>query len=792
MKKLVFILILVSQALTLLNGQEKTEKSGGIGIERLSAGDLFFHEDTVSMNVISASRSSKKIEELPITIHVVTRQEILKNHYYTLIDVLRNLPGMRVSQPGSGELGETFQLRGLTGNLYTLILINGLPVKPTAVTGMPILAQLPVRQAERIEVIYGPAAAIYGADAVSGVINIITREAGEGSFVLGDVSVGENYFRNTDFMVGGKAGKNKNILQYTFYGGLNEVEDLNNTKGYSSVYNPLNYLQEKGMTYIIGTKVYQPVDITESLLRSNGISPSLFISRNYPGNYEGSLTQPDIQDMPSGSNLLGFNLKYRGLSISFNSMYRHSHSSLGQSTYLFKYNDPENYWAEKINSATISYNRDWTNRFSTTTNISNLKYTMDNNSSLGVTFLGYTDRVYRFSAGDDLLIEQIFNIKPAGKLEVMAGASLQFSGNLPQTNFLDTPFRTGSYKAFSKTLDMTDSVAGKFGLNPIVFYNTSIFAQVYYSMGSVRIMGGLRADDHSNYGLYINPRLAAQWTISHKSTFRGSVGYAFKAPPSSMAWQSLAYRSGANYDSLTYLVIPNPDLEPEKYMSVELGVSRKLGRKVNLDISVYYNEIRNLIMNRTVYLKDLDLPLAIIRSDSSYVLTKSNNHNAVSRLYGLQATFKFSDLVTRIHLSAEMSLSFSRSSDTFPNLVQIAESYLANFKLLPQHYGQLKISAQPGKRLYLQFSSIWESSWLRVFIPVRTLYDKLLKDKSGFYTMDVVADYLVGNNLHAFVKITNVFNEKYGGLPYSVMNTPLPYNPQSGRFAQFGLTYTFN
>jgi outer membrane receptor protein involved in Fe transport len=81
---------------------------------------------------------------------------------------------------------------------------------------------------------------------------------------------------------------------------------------------------------------------------------------------------------------------------------------------------------------------------------------------------------------------------------------------------------------------------------------------------------------------------------------------------------------------------------------------------------------------------------------------------------------------------------------------------------------------------------------MRLFIPVKLLYDEVFNDKGGFYTMDVVADYLAGNNLHVFVKVINLFNERYGGLPYSVMSTPLPFNPQSGRFAQFGLTYTFN
>src|SRR4030042_4502329 len=165
-------------------------------IEKLDAEDLAFSIYTAEMNVISASRSSKSIAELPITIYVVTREEIIKNHYNSLIDIIESLPGVRISQPGSGELGESFELRGLVGNLYTMILINGLPIKPSAVIGMPIGSQLPVRQAERIEVIYGPAAAVYGADAVSGVINIIPKEADKGTFVMGDISLGQLDYRS--------------------------------------------------------------------------------------------------------------------------------------------------------------------------------------------------------------------------------------------------------------------------------------------------------------------------------------------------------------------------------------------------------------------------------------------------------------------------------------------------------------------------------------------------------------------------------------------------------------------
>ena len=206
-----------------LSGQEQSTSSDQDRIEILGTEDLAFRDDSVEMNVISASRSSKRIGELPITIYVVTREDIIRNHYNSLIDVVKSLPGIRVSQPGSGELGESFQLRGLIGNLYTMILINGLPIKPSAVIGMPVLSQLPIRQAERIEIIYGPAAAVYGADAVSGVINIITKEADKGTFVMGDISLGQFDYRSSNFMVGGKTGKNKNIMQYSFYGDRKSV-----------------------------------------------------------------------------------------------------------------------------------------------------------------------------------------------------------------------------------------------------------------------------------------------------------------------------------------------------------------------------------------------------------------------------------------------------------------------------------------------------------------------------------------------------------------------------------------
>jgi outer membrane cobalamin receptor len=791
MKAGIIIYVLLLAGFITLHGQQ-TAVTEQTRTEKLDAGDLAFRDDTVEMNVISASRSSKKIGELPITIYVVTREEILLNHYNSLIDIIKSLPGIRVSQPGSGELGESFELRGLTGNLYTMILINGLPVKPGTVTGMPVSAQLPVKQAERIEVIYGPAAAVYGADAVSGVINIITKEADKGTFVMGDISLGQLDYRSANFMVGGKAGRNKNILQYTFYGGQSEVTDLNIKKRYEDIYNPLQYLQKPGRYINIDGENYEPLKITETLLRSKGIAPSDFISGNYPLNYEGSVTMPAIEDLPASSNNLGYQLKYRGISMSFNNMYRRTHSSLGQTPYYYKYNNPQNYWGENIRSTTLSYNHEWTPKFTTTTNFSNLIYKMDNNSSMGVTFIDYSDRVYRYSAGRDMLMEQLFTVMPAGDLEIMSGITYQYSGSLPQTNFLDAPFNQREYSFFSTKVDLIDTLSNNFGINPLVYHNFSLFTQTYYSVNTFRFMGGIRIDDNSHYGLSVSPRLAALYIRNERTSYRGSIGFAYKAPPSSLAWQSLAYKAGSGLDSLIYISVPNPDLKPEKYMSVELGLIKKYRKGLNLNLSVYYNEIRNLIVDLNIPSADLDLPLAIIKSDTATVLMRSNSDKSVSRLYGLQATFRMNDIIKSIHLNGEVSLTFAKSSQKLPDILQLATDYFSNFTLIPNHFGQMKISMQPTANFYIQVSSIWESSWLRVIMPFKEIYEDIFKDFDGFYSMDAIANYKIGLNLNGFIKVNNIFDERYGGPVYSGMRTPLPYNPQTGRSIQLGLTYILN
>jgi len=149
----------------------------------------FFAEEA---QVTSASRIPMARKEAPATVYVVTSQDIKDSGAQTIWDALRGVPGVDVMQTRTNQ-GE-LSIRGLNKplNNRTLILVNGRTELNTFfdfVTWESI--PFTMQEIDRIEVVEGPASAVYGANAVNGVINIITKtpeqfQGGQASFVAGD------------------------------------------------------------------------------------------------------------------------------------------------------------------------------------------------------------------------------------------------------------------------------------------------------------------------------------------------------------------------------------------------------------------------------------------------------------------------------------------------------------------------------------------------------------------------------------------------------------------------------
>lgn len=133
------------------------------------------------VEITTATGNSTPLDRAPATASVITAAEIKAMGARNLDEILESVPGLHVSLSALSRLDSVYSIRGIhTGfNPQVLLLMNGVPVQFSLQGGRPALLKLPVTSISQVEIIRGPGSAIYGADAYSGVINIITRDASE-------------------------------------------------------------------------------------------------------------------------------------------------------------------------------------------------------------------------------------------------------------------------------------------------------------------------------------------------------------------------------------------------------------------------------------------------------------------------------------------------------------------------------------------------------------------------------------------------------------------------------------
>ena len=123
--------------------------------------------------VVTATRTPQKASQVIGDITVITARQISEAGQTTLVELLQQQPGVELSQYGGAGTSADIRIRG--GNPgHTLVLIDGLRVG-SATLGTTPLESISLDQIKRIEILRGPGSSLYGADAVSGVIQIITK-----------------------------------------------------------------------------------------------------------------------------------------------------------------------------------------------------------------------------------------------------------------------------------------------------------------------------------------------------------------------------------------------------------------------------------------------------------------------------------------------------------------------------------------------------------------------------------------------------------------------------------------
>ena len=174
--------------------------------------------------VITANRIQQNINDTLAAVDVITRGDIERIQPKSITDLLTNIPGFDFAF--SGGAGQTSSLftRGSSSD-HTLILIDGVRVG-SATVGNKSFSDIPVAQIERIEIVRGPRASLWGSDAIAGVIQIFTRQLNTGEYSI-EATAGSDDFVATNLSVGFGSEKISNTVTVSFEdsGGFDAFND---------------------------------------------------------------------------------------------------------------------------------------------------------------------------------------------------------------------------------------------------------------------------------------------------------------------------------------------------------------------------------------------------------------------------------------------------------------------------------------------------------------------------------------------------------------------------------------
>jgi len=143
--------------------------------------------DETETIIITANRTSQSTADILSSVKVISRADIDLSSAASIAELLNEVNGIQITQNGGAGQATSLFSRG-TNSSHTLVVIDGQRVS-SATLGQVAFADLAIEQIERIEIIKGPRAALWGSDAIGGVIQIFTRKLAAGE-VAADISIG--------------------------------------------------------------------------------------------------------------------------------------------------------------------------------------------------------------------------------------------------------------------------------------------------------------------------------------------------------------------------------------------------------------------------------------------------------------------------------------------------------------------------------------------------------------------------------------------------------------------------
>jgi len=571
----------------------------------------------IATQITSVSKKAEDPLEAPATVTVITEDQIRDRGYADLIDLLQDLPGFDVSKIYGVTYANIYQ-RGFRQNNTerTLFLIDGVEENDLWTNTAFISRQYPLSNIKRVEVVYGPASTMYGPNAFSGVINVITKDAADitgedkGIGISGQGMYGSWNTAAMDMTI---AGRKENI-SFTLTGRYFSSDEMDLSGESLFNYDPADYDQ---IDYI--SRLSVNADAAQ-FVRANALAdgnPLYSIERNGTGDTVGINLTAAGNEAARNLDKAGYEQEIGDEKIQFSNHTKdwliNGKVKVGNFTAGFQtwrreegaspsFNDMDeagsrngSVWIPKLSFYYLKYEKQLgENLF--ISNFTRYKTHEVDEASTAVYVLNYENGFY--SLGDlvagaqPLWVEQYYYqlskqlrsetkviYTPNTRFDLVSGVEIrnsQLQGNYLNTFFTGNPQDSGVF-------DGPQEGGNQFDIRDI-----GVFAQAGYKVRpNLRVILGARVDDNrirSNDGFKteLSPRLAAVYTPG-KFILKGIYARGIQNVSNWTKYSTSDIRNA------------NGDLGTENIQNIELSVGWKVNKPFFVDLAVYNSSISDVV-----------------------------------------------------------------------------------------------------------------------------------------------------------------------------------------------------
>lgn len=702
------------------------ETEQALGLLPLSLEELF------ATKVITASRRAESREQTPAHILVITGEQIRDRRYKNLADLLEDLPGVDFMRGTKSSLYNNFSFQGQSSSIKLIIMLDGVRIDHPAGGRVPVASNYSLHFAKQVEVLYGPAAALYGADAMAGVINIITERA-EGA-PSATVRAGRGSFDASDDSL---------LASLPFGDAISMTVGIDRERTGTArldQYYPGAFPKVDAKTFS-GSKVVsaaQREDYTGGPVGGESDYLRLDFGRNATfGYYRNGFHNPTSVGDTSKSAIYSSAAQYRSQIETWYGKWRFE-------------------LAPGLNGELV---------------VDQSELKVDPNSRYLNIYTDFQEHGYDYSYGRRRGIEQNLSWQIDDRHTLQSGIGIK------KYSAIETPDMPQPYNVAlgpngqQYTYPNTNLPLRIFEAN---YDNTSAYAQWQAQWNAdFSTTTGLRYDHHSSYGSTVNPRLGLVWQNMPGSFLKLLYGESFRAPSPDEGLNAYGSFDGSSRNGV-YLGqgfrVPNFNLQPEKSRELSLTWDWRARQSFNLIANAYLTQVRNVLVTQNEAVSTQYIPGALLSG------TTIKGNNGVDRYYGLDIVPQW-----RVALSdswaADLwgSYSFQRGRIRESDGINWDQNYIAGSKL--------KLGATFRHRDWLTVTARMQSTG-----PVTT--GRKLDASTGsriespgyaVASLHVGVHKLADRKLSAYFDIYNLFDRRYYAAHGSASTTfvQVPQQPRS-------------